>query len=158
VLRNHLISSGGRERNCQEGKRSSQRNLEPWRFSSRAKSQKEVCAELCKECRRSFENSLSLEREIVLSAQRSRGLVEVQKMEKSPIVKEETGGRRSRGSGEGTSEGLREQTRIFAKSRREISIQVVGSGRTRGKGSMHRWFISQKSRVERRQDSQSPNS
>jgi hypothetical protein len=153
VLRSSPYKLRRKGRNCQEGKRSSQRNLEPWRFSSRAKSQKEVCAELCKECRRSFENSLSLEREIVLSAQRSRGLVEVQKMEKSPIVKEETGGRRSRGSGEGTSEGLRERTRIFAKSRRAISIQVVGSGRTCGKGSTHRWFISRKRRVERRQDS-----
>jgi hypothetical protein len=54
-------------RSFQEGKKSPQRtqgtgNL--GRFSSRAKSQKEVCAELCKECRRSFENSLSLERGI----------------------------------------------------------------------------------------------
>jgi hypothetical protein len=57
----------------------------------------------------------------VLSVQRIRGLAEVLKMEKSSIVKEETGGRRSRGSGEGTSEGLREQTRIFVKSRRAIS-------------------------------------
>jgi hypothetical protein len=57
----------------------------------------------------------------VLSVQRSRGLAEVPKMEKSPIVKEETGGRRSRGSGEGTSEGLWEKTRIFVKSRRAIS-------------------------------------
>jgi hypothetical protein len=37
--------------------------LEPWRFSSRAKSQ-ESCTDFCKECRKSFENSLSLERRI----------------------------------------------------------------------------------------------
>jgi hypothetical protein len=38
--------------------------------------------------------------------QRSRGLVEVPKAEKSSIVEEKTGGRRSRSSGTGTSEGL----------------------------------------------------
>jgi hypothetical protein len=45
---------------------------------------------------KAFENNLSLEREIVLSVKRIRGLAEVLKMEKSPIVEEETGGRRSR--------------------------------------------------------------
>jgi hypothetical protein len=85
-------------------------NLKPWRFSSRAKSQKEVCAEIYKESRRNFKNNLSLEREIVLSVQTSRGLVEVSKMEKSLTIKEETGGRRSKGSREGTSEGLPRET------------------------------------------------
>jgi hypothetical protein len=84
---NQLIISGGRERNYEEGKRSSQRNLKPWRFSSRAKSQKEVCADFCKECRRNFENSLSLKREIVLSAQRSQGIFEVLKIKKSPLTR-----------------------------------------------------------------------
>jgi hypothetical protein len=45
----------------------------------------------------------------VLSVQRSRGLAEVPKMKKLPMIKEETGGRRSRGLGEGTLKGLREQ-------------------------------------------------
>jgi hypothetical protein len=44
----------------------------------------------------------------VLSVQRIRGLVEVLKMEKSSIIKEETCGRRSRGSGGGTLEGFLE--------------------------------------------------
>jgi hypothetical protein len=45
----------------------------------------------------------------VLSVQRSRGLSEVPKMEKSSIVEEETGGRISRSSGAGASEGLSER-------------------------------------------------
>jgi hypothetical protein len=44
-------------------------------------------------------------------------------MERSPIVKKETGGRRSRSSGEGTSEGLQgRKKRISTKLRRVISI------------------------------------
>jgi hypothetical protein len=79
------------------------RNWEPWRFSSRAKSQKEVCAELCKECRRSFENNLSLERGICTKCAKESRTCQSPEDEKSSIVEEKTGGRRSRGLGEGTS-------------------------------------------------------
>jgi hypothetical protein len=93
----------------------------------------------------------------VLTAQKIQGLVEVHNMEKSSIFKEETSGIRSRGSGEGTSEGLwGGQARIFMKSQRVISIKVLGSRGMRGRGSMQRCFISHKSRVERRKGSQSP--
>jgi hypothetical protein len=44
----------------------------------------------------------------VLSVQRNLGLVEVPKTEKSPIVEEKTGGRRSRISREGASKGFLE--------------------------------------------------
>jgi hypothetical protein len=56
----------------------------------------------------------------VLSVQRIQGLAEVPKTEKLTTIKEETSGRRSRGSGEGTSEGLWERKRIFAKLQRVI--------------------------------------
>jgi hypothetical protein len=49
-----------------------------------------------------------LKGEIALSVQRILGLDEVPRMEKSSIVNVETGGRRSRGSGEGTLKGLSE--------------------------------------------------
>jgi hypothetical protein len=69
----------------------------------------------------------------VLSVKRSRGLSEVPKTVKSSIVEEETGGRRSRGSGARTSEGFREKIKIFVKSRRVISIQTIGSRRVCGR-------------------------
>jgi hypothetical protein len=62
--------------------------------------------------------------------QRSRGLAEVPKIEKSSIVEEETGGRRSRGSGVELRRFAERKQRIFAKSRRAISIQTIGSGGT----------------------------
>jgi hypothetical protein len=70
----------------------------------------------------------------VLSVQRSRGLSEVPKMEKSSIVKEETGGRRSRGSGEGTSKVCREAN----KDLREVMKSDFKS-RTIGSGRKHMW-------------------
>jgi hypothetical protein len=54
-----------------------------------------------------------LKGEIALSVKRGRGLAEVSKTEKSPIIEEETSGRRLRSYGEGTSEGLQKKTRIF---------------------------------------------
>jgi hypothetical protein len=57
-------------------------------------------------------------------------------MEKSPIVEERIGGRRSRGSGEGTSEGLSGASKGSSRSREErFQIQTIGSGRAHGKGS-----------------------
>jgi hypothetical protein len=63
-----------------------------------------------------FENKLSIKREIVLSVQRIQGLAKVPKKEKSPIVKEETSGRRSRSLREGALKGLQGEKKGSSRS------------------------------------------
>jgi hypothetical protein len=57
--------------------------------------------------------------------QRSRGLAEVPKTEKSSIVKEDTGGKYLEVREEELRKVFRKKTKIFAKSRRVVSFQII---------------------------------